>query len=408
MPIKRFTRYTKGRNQQVVVPKAVAVSADATLALFIANAAVGAIGVYDGNDALHTNLITANETFYIVQKRSDGSIRRTTPMLWSETVVTRKAYVAPVKAVGSLGYSGTGGALNLPASVAIGKRYEIAIIETTEGNLPYPTWNFEYAAISGDNEYSVLSGLAKQVNDLNHIVYRSNAPLVTAKVKVDGTYANYTTTGTYTVTNKSAVVALTLAATDPAVGDLISFDAAAAPTDAIGDVYKVIAVVAGVSFTLDRPYAGATQTFIAAEASGTRVKKVTAYVNGGLEFTAINEDEHFRIIARQDLVYATIQNMTAYTKGNGTSDRTAELELEGNTFAGNTAGNTRFGNEAYGNPDKFVTSSTETYDTFNIVAKKELVLTGDTTSGKYPTYAVIAAPKSAGAISASLNLLFGT
>ena len=38
MPVKKFTRYTKGRNQQVIVPKALAISTDATLNAFITNA----------------------------------------------------------------------------------------------------------------------------------------------------------------------------------------------------------------------------------------------------------------------------------------------------------------------------------------------------------------------------------
>lgn len=405
---QKFTRTTKGRNQQVVIPKAAAVSTDATLALFLANAASGVIGVYDANDALHTNAIVAGESFYIVQKNSNGSLRKTNMVAWNDVTVRRKAYVAPVKAIGSLGFSGTAGALNLATAVAVGKLYEFAIFETTEGNQPFPTWNYEYQAIPNDVEYNVLSGLAKKVNDSTNLIYKANKPLVTAKVKVDGTYANYTTTGTYTVTNGNTLVAMTLAATDPAVGDLIAFDAAAAPTDAIGDVYKVTALSAGVSFTLDRPYAGATQTFIAAEASGTRVKKVTAYVNGGLEFTGINDNEHFRISTRQELQYATIVNLSSYTRGNGTYTEIMELELEGNTFAGNTAGNTLFGNEAYGNPDKWVVLTTETYDTFNIQASQQLVLTGDVSFGKANLNITIAAPKSTGGISASLNTLFGT
>ncbi len=410
MAVKKFTRYTKGKNQQVIVPKAAAVSTDATLALFIANAASGVIGVYDGNDALHTNAITAAETFYIVQKRSDGSIRKTTPMLWSEATVTRKAYVAPVKCIGSLGWSGTAGALNLPASVATGRIYEFAIMEMTEGNMPYPTWNYEYQAIPGDTEFLVLAALAKKVNDSNNLIYKSNKPLVTAKVKVDGTYGNLAlgAGGTLTVTNKSTTITFAVGTNDVAVGDFLSFDAAAAPTDNVGDVYKVLAAIDANNYTLDRPFAGATQTFTEAEAEGTRVKRVTVFVATGLQFTAINDDETFRIVARQDLAYASLVQMSSYTRGNGTADRIAELELEGNTFAGNTAGNTVFGNEAYGNPDKFVISSTETYDSFNIVANKKMVLVGDTTSGTYKTEVVIAAPKSAGGISASLNTLFGT
>lgn len=408
MAVKRFTRYTKGRNQQVVVSKATAVSTETTLALFIANSTAGQIGVYDGDGALHTNAITSAEYFTIVQKRSDGSIRKTTPQLWSNVAVTRKAYVAPVKAVGSIGWSATQltGALNLP-TIAAKQFFELAIIETTEGNQPFPTWNFEYMSITGDVELDILENLAKLINDPTSIQYRNNKRLVSVKVKAVATYGNYTTTGTYTVTNGSTVVATTVSATDPAVGDFISFDAAAAPTSAVGDIYKVVAISAGVSFTLNRPYQGATQTFVAAEASGTRVKKVTVVTASGLEFTSLENIAHFRLVARQNLNQATIENLTSFARGNGDSDMIGELEKEGNTFAGLTAGNTVFGNQAFGVEDLWVTDG-ETYDTFNVNVNQFVAKVPGGDSDRANEAITIAAPKSSGGISASLNALFGT
>lgn len=412
MPVKKFTRYTKGRNQQVIVPKAIAITTDATLPLFLALSPAGEIGVYDAANALHTNAIVAGESFYIVQKNSDGSVKTTTLVAWNDVTVRRKAYVAPVKAVGSIGWTGTVGNLYLAAAVATTKMYELAVLETTEGNQPFPTWNYEYRAIPGDTEYSVMSALAKQINDTANLIYKTNSPLVTAKVKADATYGNYAlgAGGTLTVTNGSTLITTAVGTADFTVGDNISFDAAAAPTDAIGDVYKIVANVDANNWTLDRPYQGATQTFTEAEAEGTRVKKVTVLVSGaiGLQLTAINDEESFRIVARQELQYSTITNLSSYSKGNGSSDRIAELEAEGNAFAGNMAGNTVYGNEAYGNPDKWVTSG-ETYDTFNIEALQTLRTAGAPNGyGKQPLSIVIAAPKSAGGLSAALNTLFGT
>jgi len=408
MATKRFTRYTKGRNQQVIVSKATAVSTQATLELFIANATAGQIGVYDGVGVLHDNAITSTELFTIVQKRSDGSIRKTTPQLWSNVTATRKAYVAPVKAVGSIGWDATNltGALNLP-SIAAGQFFELAVIETTEGNQPFPTWNFEYKSITGDVELDILQGLAKIINNSASIQYRNNKRLVSVKVKASATYGNYTTTGTYTVTNGSTLVATTVSATDPAVGDFISFDAAATPTSAVGDIYKVVAISAGVSFTLNRPYQGATQTFVAAEASGTRVKKVTAVLYSGLEFTSLENIAHFRLVARQNLNQATIENLTSFARGNGDSDMIGELEKEGNTFAGLTAGNTVFGNQAFGVEDLWVTDG-ETYDEFDILVNQFISQVAGGTSDRAHEAIRIAAPKSSGGISASLNTLFGT
>jgi hypothetical protein len=411
MPVKKFTRYTKGRNQQVIVPRAIAVSTDATLPLFISNAAIGGIGVYDGNNARHTDLITANELFFVVQKRSDGSIRKTTPELFSSVSVRRRTFTAPVRAVGSIGWSGTVGASNVPTP-ALGQYYEIAIIETTEGNQPFPTWNFEYRLVTGDTQVTAFSQLAKQVNDTTSIQYRNNKPLVTAKVKVNGTYVAMTlggTTPTLTATKGSNI--LTLGGTSPVssavVGDLISIDAAAAPSNLIGDVYVIIAVSAGISITLDRPYQGNTQIFSQAEAQGTRINRITAVITAGLEFTAINVDEHFRVIDRQALSNATQQNLTSYIRGNGTGDRIAELEKEGNSFTGLTAGNTVFGNNSFGIEDLFAVE-TETYDTFNIEVNQFINQTGDSTSERSKEFITIAAPKSAGGITTFLNTLFGT
>lgn len=409
MAVLRFTRYTKGKNQQGVVSKATAVSTQATLALFIANATAGQIGVYDGNGALLNSLIPATTSFTIVQMRSNGQIRRTTTQLMGNVTATRKAYLAPVRCTGSIGWSATGlaGALNLP-TIAAGQIFELAIIETTEGNQPFPTWNFEYKAITGDTELSILSQLAKLINDPTSIQYRNNKRLVSVKVKANATYGNYTTTGTYTVTNGSTTVALTTTgATDPVVGDFISFEPAATPTNAVGDIYKVTAISAGVSFTLDRAYQGATQTFIAAEASGTRVKKVTTPLATGLQFTSLEDDAHFRLVARQNLNAATIFNLETFVRGNGTSLMIGEFEKEINTYAGLTAGNTIFGNQAFGVEDLWVTSG-ETYDTIHLTVNQFVQQVASGTTDRANLVITIACPISAGGVTASLNTLFGT
>lgn len=411
MATKKFTKYTKGRNQQVIVPKAIAITTDATLALFLSLAPTGEIGVYDGVDALHTESIDPGESFYIIQKRSDGSIRKTNLVAWNDVTVRRKAYVAPVKCVGSLGWAGTAGALNLAAAVASGKLYELAILETTEGNQPFPTWNYEYQAKPGDVELDVLGGLAKMINDSANIIYKSNAPLVTAEVKADATYTTFYAIGaggTLTVTNGSTSVVTAVGTINFVIGDFVAFAPSGPPSDSVGSIYKIVGNPDANTWTLNRAYTGATQTFVEAEAEGTRVIKPTAIVTTGLVLTAINNEESFRIVARQELVYASIVNQSAYARGNGTSDRIAELELEGNAFAGNTAGNTIYGNEGYGNPDKFVTDG-ETYDTFNIEANVTVKTAGSPNGwGKQLMSIVIAAPKSAGGLSAALNTLFGT
>lgn len=407
----RFVKTTKGRNQQVIVGTPIALSTDATIALFLANAPTGEIGVYDGNGARHTDAINPNEIVTFLQKKSDGSVKKTTPVKFSDLTPTRKTYVAPVKAVGSLGWSGTAGAINLAAAVAAGKSYELAIIELTDGFDPFPTWNFEYQAIGTDTEIDVMQALAKKINDFTALHYKSNQPLVGAKVKADATYSNYAlgAGGTLTVTNGSTSIVTAVGTANFVVGDYISFDAAAAPTDAIGDIYKIVGNPDANTWTLNRAYQGATQTFIEAEAEGTRVKKVATFVATGLVFTSLYDNTTFNIIARQELKYATIVNLSAYTRGVGTPEQVMDLELEGNAMDGNTAGNTVYGNEAYGNPDKFANSNglTETYDYFNLNANPIATLVSPPTQGRWFQQITIAAPKSAGGMTLALNTLLG-
>lgn len=407
MPVKKFTRYTKGLNAQVIVPKAAAVSTQATYALFVANAAIGELGIYDASLNRHTDAIVAGEEFFFCQKRTGGTWR--TPLYkFAGTTKRKLTYVAPVKATGSLGWSGTGGAINAPVAIAAGRQYEFGIIETTEGNDPFPSWNFNHTVRPGQTEADVMQALAKLVNDTANVIYKANTPLVTAKVKADATYGNYAigAGGTLTVTNKSDVITTAVGTIDIALNDFISFDAAATPTDAVGDIYKIIEVIDANNFRLSRPYTGATQTFVEAEAEGTRVKKVTAIVANGLAFTAINNGEHFRIVVREDLLYATVNNLTTFTRGNGTPDQVEELELEGWLMQGSTARNTQFGDAAYGNPDKFMISQAETYDIYTIAATFPAGLSDSMQSGTINPNVVIAAPKSAGGISAFLDTFF--
>jgi hypothetical protein len=402
---KKFSRTLKGRNLQIFVGTPINITDDATYAAFVANAPLGEIGVFDANEAAHTNAIVAGESFFVAQKVT-GGIKRTPLYRFSDFTARKKTYLAPVKCKYFLGWNGTGGGLNLEAAPAQGKVYEFAVLETTEANEPLPTFNYNYMAKPGDVELDILGALAAQVNDYTSQRYKSEQELVSAKVKASATYGNYTTTGTYTVTNGSTLVALTLAATDPAVGDFISFDAAAAPSATIGDIYKVVAVVAGVSFTLNRPYTGATQTFVAAEASGTRVKKVTAVLKTGLEITALNNDEHFKLAVREELEWADI-TFSAFTIGNGTVDQIKEFEKEGQTFQGDTAKAYPFASD-YGQQDYFATvnSASETYDQVTVDLDMNSNLVGPT-QGRTQTGIYFGLPKSAGTLAATIATIFG-
>lgn len=409
---KRFTKTTKGFNAPVFVAPAINYTTDATIALFLANAPTGELGVYDANDARHTDAITSAEKFYIVQKLA-GGIKRTPLLALSDIVATKKLYVAPVKQVSSIGWTGTGGGLNLP-TLAAGQTFEFAVIETTEGYDPFPSWNYSYTTKTNDTQMEIMQAFAKAVNDLASLQYKINEPLVSARVKADATYGNYAlggTTPTLGVVNGSEFVQIESGANDGtadiAVGDYIAFDAAAAPTDAVGDIYKVIAKGAGndAVITLNRPYQGATQTFTEAEAEGTRVKKVTVVVAAGIELTSKNFDEHFRIAVRDLLEDADITYTTAFVKGNGTYDEVFSDETEGEIWEGDTAKNSVFAPD-FGQQGRQSVAG-ETYDAYMIQYTTRKAAIAPEGENVHKGTIIIWVAKSAGDVDGTLNTLFG-
>lgn len=407
---RKFTRRTKGFNAQVFVVKAINYTTDATIGAFVDNAPEGELGVYDANNALHDNAITAAESFCIAMKMSDGNIKKTPLLKLSEVSVSKKAYVAPVKQVSAIGWTGTGGSLNA-GTVAARDNFELAIIETTEGFDPFPTWNFVYQAKTGDAQIDVVLALAKDINNPNAQQYKNNEPLVTAAVKADATYSNAALTGTTpTLTFTKGSTAVVLGGTGGpthnfAAGEYLSVAAGATPDDAIGNIYKVVAAVAGTGFTLDRPYEGATQTFSEAEAEGTRIKKAATFVAVGLVFTTIDNDVHFRIAVRERLEDATITYVTPYTKGVGTYEEVREDEIEGEIFEGDTAINSEFA-------DKFgkqvvLSAAGETYDCYNIKYTKRKANLAPHDEMIHNGNIVLWVAKSSGDADTNLDTLFG-
>jgi hypothetical protein len=412
MAQKRFTRKTKGYNAQVFVAKAIDITTDATLALFIANAPLGEIGVYDGSNAIHSDAITSTEEFFFVMKTTEG-IKRTPTYRKADLVSARKsAYVAPVDQVTCVGWNRTGYATN-HETIAARQNFGLKIMETTEGYDPYPTWNFEYTTKTNDTILDVLINLAKKINDDNGAENKNNQRLVEARVVADATYGNYAFTGTtptLLVTSGSPYAQIESGANDGAadiaVGDFLSISTAATPTDAIGDIYKVIAKAAGndALVTLDRPFLGTTTTFTEAQAEGTRVKKVTVVVAGGIELTTIWDNVHFRVAVNENLINADITYVTAPVIGKGTYEQVAALEKEGRIYAGETTNNVAQA-EKYGQQDTF-TVVDETYDYyhFDISVLENGIAPKATYQGK--PQIVIAVAKSAGNVDGTLETLF--
>jgi len=262
-----FLKMLWGNNVQGVISGAVAYTAQATYAAFMANALAGELGVFDGDTmALVSGAGAASltENIFVAVMR-DGAAERTPVFKIGEVLATRTAYSAPVKQVSTINLgifaslilqditytavaSGTGGnaitvtnvvagnntpltigvvgnaitvnlatngggaatstaaqvlaaiqgsvaasalvnaavtgntatvqtaagATNLAGGAAltnptVGQVFEIGIVETTPGNQPFPTYDYQYVSVAGDTLDTVAAKLVNQINsNLNY------------------------------------------------------------------------------------------------------------------------------------------------------------------------------------------------------------------------------------------------
>jgi hypothetical protein len=331
----------------------------------------------------------------------------------TEMTPYKKLYTAPVRQVSAIGWNRTSGSTN-HETLAAGQVFGLKIMETTEGYDPFPSWSFDYYTKSSDTILDVLIKIAAKINDDTAAENKQNKRLVEAKVVSDATYGNFAMTGTtptLTFTNGSKFVQIESAANDgaidAAVGDFLSVSASATPTDAIGDIYKIVAKGAGndAIITLDRPYIGTTIAMTEAQAEGTRLKEVSSVVAAGIEFTAIEDNVHFRVAVQEHLIDADITYVTPVTYGNGTYLQVAEIEKEGKIFAGETT-NMVAQPEKWGEQDTF-TVVDETYDFYHFNALKSTQGIGVQAEYKSRSNVVVAVAKSAGNVDGTLNTLFG-
>jgi len=336
-------------------------------------------------------------------------------------------YTAPTLFTSFLGWNYAGGNFNNPDVAAVGNNYEFALIQINEGNEPYDVQNFNYTMKPQDvsdavsPNLSVACALAKIINNYGILqtspgiaaaMYRQSLPLAQADVVVNATLGNFTlggTTPTMAFTQGSALVVLggTAPVFNGAVGNYLAVpnDMVSSPTTANVDVYRIIAVSAGVSITLDRPFKEATTTMTQAQAQGTLLKTVTAVQNVGLKFTAINAGEVWRMAQRDELLYAD-NTAGTFINGSGTAIQVQQLELEGSTFQGDSAKNTAFAAN-FGLQDYFVLL-TDTYDYYFLDYSRTFPTLDDPQqSGSHKGGIVICCPKSAGNTLSQLTTIFG-
>lgn len=173
----RFFKSTKGYNAEVIVAKATAYTARATVALFQANAVEGEIGVYDADTkALITAGLTVGQRFTVLQKR-DGGILKMTPATFGPGVVKKIAYVAPVKQVATVTFAGA-----LGTDFKIDDEVGVKVIETTPGSEPFPTITYSTDVRAGDTPTKIVARIAARINNNSDLANVDGQRFVTATV----------------------------------------------------------------------------------------------------------------------------------------------------------------------------------------------------------------------------------
>jgi hypothetical protein len=411
----RMSKLTKGLNQQAFIAKNIGETDDATYAAFVANAPVGEIGIFDGASTLakHNNLITSTEKFFIAQKHT-GGVKKTAMFNFKDIKASRKvAYTAPVKCAYFLGWNGSGYSMNLAAVPAADKVYEFGVIELTEGNQPFPTWSYNHTAKPNQAEIDVVLALVKQVNDVDNTIYKNRTRLVEAKALCNATYTNYAIAagGTLAFTKGSATAVIAVGALTIAAGEYIAVTTGSgALTNAtLTNVYKVLATDTTTYLTLDRPFEEANMSLVEAAVeggatAGGSIKKAATFVATGIKLTALNDDEHFKVVRREELENADI-NFSAFTMGNGTPSQISNLEFEGTNFDGETTKGAEYAAD-YGVTDRFVDAA-GAYQLYHI----EMGLDSDSKAGwgvgKVGMTLTVAAHNSNAAFKTYMDTLFG-
>lgn len=181
MAKRRYYRSSKGYNAEVLVAKAVAYTANTTYAAFVADDGnEGQIGVFNAatGAAIDDNVaLTEGTRFFIAQKR-DGGTFKTTPILYDPNQIKKVAYVAPVKQISTIDFTGVVPAVD--AETGAGSEIAIKIIETTPGHEPFPTWTYSVEAKPSETLVQALDRLVAKINDDADVNAKENGRIVSA------------------------------------------------------------------------------------------------------------------------------------------------------------------------------------------------------------------------------------
>lgn len=330
--------------KQLLIAKNIAATATAdTTVASPATLADGEVAVVTMDGVVRNESSTFTGVDYVRVVQGQGA---TKPLIVSppipKTAVGRaKAYAAPVQQVSYIGYnSGTTGTGSFDALANMG--LASPMVRTT-----FKSMYAQYA----DKFMEALSGYAPTASDtISTFVDKLTAAIlnevkryvyVPYKVeRVNSVAAGTQVLGASAVfTNGSTLVTCTDLGT-LAVGDYVrvgDHDATSTP------IYKVTSLSAGVSFTIDQAYQGASGTFThtVGAASATKATPVTttgtAGAGWGIRLTGLNQTKFRENVYRQETQnwITTVQNMGSTTvsdyvkatEGHGTYEQIAEEEV---------------------------------------------------------------------------------
>jgi len=348
--------------------------------------------------AVESTALSANETYQIINKLSDGTVLRS-PMFKGSDVISKSylAYAAPQEQVSYLGYDGS--SITGLGTITAGTNYIIGLwLNHTKGlyDLKGEVKHISASAISS-TQWDLVTALLASFKK-NFSPTREPNPTIRCERVGDGTYGAATTG--VSVTQGSVLVSK--ASHGLSVGDIIRLSESSAPGNTSA-LFKVIAKDTN-SFTLDYPWEGATTS------SAQFAKASPGPTKCGLKFTGIAQPFNpvtgyptqvsFDVLTDSFGEYGVEYKAVAPTPGNGTYAQVAELEMyaQGNEqWARNSIYPTR--------NLRMEANSAYTYNIGTIVVKPSVVI-GSTGTEIHSPFTLVIAAKT-GLVAPALNTILG-
>jgi len=225
----------------------------------------------DGNLVADITAAAAGTKMYLVQGVAAGETPIKSKIFAKEDIVgsiVGETYSAATKQVSFVGFQGSG---SLSIEAINSNEYTLKIVDVTKGYEPFPRATVSYTSDASATPFEIAAGLAKQIPGMTKAAADADVLVDVTSSQLqddDGTPASVT----LEVVRGSNIAYATVtagASVDASAGDYLRIGSATAKTS---PVYKTTAIEAGsgavtvLKVTLDRPWAGASATGVAAGA----------------------------------------------------------------------------------------------------------------------------------------------